>query len=112
MYAVLVQPSGRGAARVGEVRHLWCVGTAHHSGEPREDIVVPHVGRGGQQPPWTPLSTVARRGGPHPPKSLPSPPRGNGSCVSRGATGPGARRPTGSQTQSAICAPQGTKRPA
>jgi hypothetical protein len=31
-------------------------------------------GEGGQQPPWAPLSTVARRGGPHPPKSMSSPP--------------------------------------
>jgi hypothetical protein len=31
-------------------------------------------GEGGHQPPWAPLSTVARRGGPRPPKSPPSPP--------------------------------------
>jgi hypothetical protein len=67
-----VQPSAHGAVGVGEVRHLRRVGAAHHSGEPREDIA-PCVGRGVNSPPWAPLSTVARRGGPHPPKSLSSP---------------------------------------
>jgi hypothetical protein len=46
---------------------------AHHSGEPHEDIVAPRVG-GFNSPPWAPLSTVARIGGPSPPKSPPSPP--------------------------------------
>jgi hypothetical protein len=92
MYAVFAQPSACGVMGVGEVRHLWHVQTAHQSGEPREDIIAPRVGGGGvQQPPWAPLSMVARRGGPHPPKSPPSPPRGNGSYVSRGATGRGAQ---------------------
>jgi hypothetical protein len=56
----------------GEVRHLWRAGTAHHSSEPREEDVAPRLG--GSRAPWAPLSTVARRGGPRPPKSLPSPP--------------------------------------
>jgi hypothetical protein len=73
MYDVLAQPSARGAVGVGEVRHLWRVGTTHHSGEPREDIVTPCIR--GSIAPWAPLSTVARRGGPRPPKSPPSPPR-------------------------------------
>jgi hypothetical protein len=86
MYVVLAQPSACGAMGVGEVRHLWRVGTAHHSGEPCEDSSCHASGGGVQQPPWAPLSTVSQRGGPRPPKSPPSPPKGNGSCVSRGAT--------------------------
>jgi hypothetical protein len=69
-------------------------------------------GGGGSAAPMGSLSTVARRGGPRPPKSQPSPPRGSGSCVSQGATGPGARRPTGSRSQSVTCAPPVAKRPA
>jgi hypothetical protein len=79
MYVVFAQPSAHGVVGVSEVRHLWRVGTTHHSGEPREDIIAPRVRVGGwvgQQPPWAPLSTVARRGGPHLPKSPPSPPGG------------------------------------
>jgi hypothetical protein len=50
-YAVLAKPSVRGAVGLGEVRHLWRVGTTHHSGEPREDIVVPRVRGGGVNSP-------------------------------------------------------------
>jgi hypothetical protein len=39
-FVVLAQPIARGAAGVGEVRHLWRAGTAHHSGEPREEDIV------------------------------------------------------------------------
>jgi hypothetical protein len=60
-----------GAVGVGEVMHLWRT-EIHHSGKPREEDVAPRLR--GQQPPWAPLSTVARRGGPRPPKSPPSPP--------------------------------------
>jgi hypothetical protein len=39
MYIVLAQPSARGAVGVGEVRHLWRAGTAHHSGEHHEEDI-------------------------------------------------------------------------
>jgi hypothetical protein len=43
-YAELAQPTARGAVGVGEVRHLWRAGTAHNSGEPREEDVAPRLG--------------------------------------------------------------------
>jgi hypothetical protein len=51
---VLAQPSTHGVVGVGEVRHLWRVGMAHHSGEPREDIVAPRVEGGSTAPMGSP----------------------------------------------------------
>jgi hypothetical protein len=68
-------------------------------------------GRGVNSPHRAPGSMIARRGGPRPTKSPPSPTRGNGSYASWGDTGPRARRPAVSRTQSAIYAPPGAKRP-
>jgi hypothetical protein len=50
-----------------------CTSGAPGSGEPSEEDVAPWL-RGGQRHPWAPLSIVAQRGGPRPPKSPPSPP--------------------------------------